>query len=244
MNFRLARPATLVDINRLPDLAGVTGNRSQVRIGALTRHRVFEEPVVAGPLGPLLSRIAHHIGHLPIRVRGTFGGSLAHADPAAEWCLVAATLDAEMVARRSGGERSIPAGEFFETVFTTALRPDELLVEIRLPLLDESWRLGFEEFSRRAGDFALVMALAALRLEHGTVTEARLGIGGAGDRPVRLPEAESMLLGQAASEDLFREVAETAAGAVSPFEDIHASIEYRRDLVRAMTARALRRAVA
>jgi carbon-monoxide dehydrogenase medium subunit len=244
MNFRLARPATLVDINRLPDLAGVSSNGSRVRIGALTRHRVFETPVVDGPLGPLLSRIAHHIGHLPIRVRGTFGGSLAHADPAAEWCLVAATLDAEIVARRSEGQRSIPAGEFFDTVFTTALQPDELLVEIRLPLLDGTWRLGFEEFSRRAGDFALVMALAALRLENGTVTEARLGIGGAGDRPVRLPQAEGLLVGQAPSEELFREVAETAARGVTPFEDIHASVEYRRDLVRAMTARALRQAVA
>ena len=182
MNFRLARPAVLVDINRIAELDFCTTTDGALRIGALARHARFERAVTQGPLGDLLADVVRYIAHLPIRVRGTFAGSLAHADPAAEWCVVATTLDAEIRARGPGGERSIEAAAFFRSILTTALRPDELITEVRLPALGPDWRFGFAEFSRRAGDFALSMALAALRLDGGRIVEARVGVGGA-ERP-------------------------------------------------------------
>jgi carbon-monoxide dehydrogenase medium subunit len=244
MNFRLARPSVLIDINRIAELDRLGTADCELRIGALTRHVAFEKRVDEGPLGALLTEVVRHIGHLPIRVRGTFAGSLAHADPAAEWCLVAATLDAVIVARSRAGERSIGAGDFFQSILTTALRPDEIIAEVRLPVLDSSWRFGFAEFSRRAGDFALGMALALLRLEGGRIAEARIGVGGAGDRPLRIAAAEQLLCGVGSNPEAFAEAARIAAAAVDPFEDIHASVAYRRDLVRAMTRRALERAAA
>lgn len=243
MNFRLSRPSALVDINRLEGLDGITIDSEGLTIGALVRHRAFERPVVAGPLGSLLAEAAQFVGHLPIRVRGTFAGSLAHADPASEWCLIALTLDAEIAATSSAGERTIAAAEFFQTVFTTDLRADELVTSVRFPVLDSSFRAGFSEFSRRAGDFALVMAAAVLKVEGEAITEARLGIGGAADRPLRLPNAERALVGKDANPELCVEIAEVAAAEVDPLADIHGSSEYRRDLVRAMTRRALRGAL-
>jgi aerobic carbon-monoxide dehydrogenase medium subunit len=243
MNFRLSRPSALVDINRLDGLDGITNDNGGLTIGALVRHRAFERPVVEGPLGSLLATAAQFVGHLPIRVRGTFAGSLAHADPASEWCLVALTLDAEIVASSTAGERTIPAAEFFQTVFTTDLRSDELLTSVRFPALDSSVRAGFSEFSRRAGDFALVMAAAVVKVEDGTITQARLGIGGAADKPLRLQQAEALLVGKDASPETCEEIADVAAAEVNPLADIHGSSDYRRDLVRAMTRRALRGAL-
>jgi carbon-monoxide dehydrogenase medium subunit len=242
MNFRLARPSVLIDINRIGELDRLGTADGELRIGALTRHVAFEKGVAEGPLGALLAEVVRYIGHLPIRVRGTFAGSLAHADPAAEWCLVAATLDAVIVACSRADERAIDARDFFHSILTTALRPDELLAEVRLPLLDSGWHFGFAEFSRRAGDFALGMALALLRLEDGRIAEARIGVGGAGDRPLRIAAAERVLSGASPEPAAFAEAARIAASAVDPFEDIHASVAYRRDLVRAMTRRALERA--
>jgi aerobic carbon-monoxide dehydrogenase medium subunit len=244
MNFRLARPDSLVDINRVDELDRVEVDGAVLRVGALARHRRFERPLAPGPLGQILPRVARHIGHLPIRTRGTFCGSLAHADPAAEWCLAAVVLEAEIVARSMRGERVLAADEFFDTVFTTALSPDELLVEARLPLLADDESAGFEEVSRRAGDFALVMAMAVLRIVDGHVAAARLGVGGAADRPLRLPEAEASLVGQTPEDAVFEEVAEQAAASVRPLEDIHAGPEYRRRLVRVLLVRALRQAAA
>jgi aerobic carbon-monoxide dehydrogenase medium subunit len=244
MNFRLARPAVLVDINRIAELDFCSPSDGALRMGALTRHARFERPVTEGPLGDLLADVVRYIAHLPIRVRGTFAGSLAHADPAAEWCVVATTLDAEIRARGPGGERSIDAATFFRSILTTALRPDELITEVRLPALGPGWRFGFAEFSRRAGDFALSMALAALRLDGGRIVEARVGVGGAGDRPLRIKEAEQALEGTAPRAEALAEAGAIAAARVDPFEDLHASIAYRRDLVRAMTKRALERALA
>jgi aerobic carbon-monoxide dehydrogenase medium subunit len=240
MNFRLARPATLIDVNRVAGLDGVETRDGHLRIGALVRHRRFERPPVEGPLGWMISQMARSVGHLPIRVRGTFGGSLAHADPAAEWCLLLTAIDGVVVARGPDGERQIPASSFFQTVFTTDLRPDELLVEARLPMLGDDHRVGFSEFSRRAGDFALVMAAAVLRLDgDGTVAAAGLGVGGAADRPVRAPDAEAQLVGNRLTDEVIGRAAEAAADSVRTLEDIHASAEYRRDLVRVMTKRAL-----
>jgi carbon-monoxide dehydrogenase medium subunit len=244
MNFRLARPAALVDINRIAALDYAQAENGLLRIGALARHARFEKPVADGVLGPLLPSVARCIAHLPIRRRGTFAGSLAHADPASEWCLVARTLDAEMVASGPSGERRIAARDFFQGIFTTALRPDELLAEVRLPPFAGGWRGGFVEFARRAGDFALAMSLVLVRIERGAIAEARVGVGGAGDRPLRIEAAERGLVGQMPDAKAFTAAGEAAAAAVDPMSDLHASAAYRRDLVRAMVRRALERATA
>jgi aerobic carbon-monoxide dehydrogenase medium subunit len=239
MNFRLARPASLIDINRIDALDYVREEGGELRIGALARHARFEAPVTGGALSAFLPRVARHIGHLPIRSRGTFCGSIAHADPASEWCLLAATLDAELVIVSRRGQRSVRPNEYFVTALMTTLEPDELLTEIRLPLLDDGWRTGFAEFSRRAGDFALAMCAAFLRFEDGSIVEARIGIGGAADRPSRIAAAEAVLTGTDGGPGILREAANIAAETIDPLEDIHASAEYRRDLVRAMVGRAL-----
>ena len=243
MNFRLARPAALIDVNRIGGLDQVAAAPGEVRIGAMTRHRALENPNIAGPLAHLLSRMARHVGHMPIRVRGTFGGSLAHADPAAEWCLLARALDATMVATSETGIREIPADEFFATVFTTSLRPEEMLTEVRLPHLTDRHLVGFSEFSRRAGDFALAMVLVAVELEAGIVRNARVGAGGVADVPVRLEAAESALIGSRWEPAGWDAAAEVAMGEVDPFDDIHGSSEYRRDLMGALLRRACSQAV-
>lgn len=244
MNFRLARPAALIDINRVAALDYLREEDGRLRIGALARHARFETSVAGGALGPFLPRVARHIAHLPIRTRGTFCGSLAHADPASEWCLVAAVLDAEFVAVSCRGTRRLAPGGYFVGALTTALEPDELLAETCLPLLDNRWRSGFAEFSRRAGDYALAMAAAFLRFAEGHVAEARLGIGGAVEHPARIPAAEQSLLGTDGGAEARREAGRIAAAAIEPLEDIQASADYRRHLACAMVERALAQAVA
>jgi carbon-monoxide dehydrogenase medium subunit len=239
MNFRLARPASLIDINRIDALDYVREEGGELRIGALARHARFEAPVTGGALSAFLPRVARHIGHLPIRYRGTFCGSIAHADPASEWCLLAATLDAELVIVSRRGQRSVRPNEYFVGALTTTLEPDELLTEIRLSLLDDGWRTGFAEFSRRAGDYALAMCAAFLRFEDGRIVEARIGVGGATDRPLRIAAAEAVLTGTDGGPSIVREAGKIAAETIEPLEDIQASREFRRDLVRAMVGRAL-----
>jgi carbon-monoxide dehydrogenase medium subunit len=243
MNFRLARPSSLIDINRIDALDFVREEGGVLRIGALTRHARFETPVTSGALSAFLPRVARHIGHLPIRSRGTFCGSVAHADPASEWCLLAATLDTELVLVSRHRQRNLRPSEYFVSALTTTLKPDELLTEIRLPLLDEGWQTGFAEFSRRAGDFALAMCAAFVRLEDGRIAEARLGIGGATERPLRIATAEAVLTGTDGRPEIRREAGDIAAAAIDPLEDIHASAAFRRDLVRAMVRRALDQAL-
>lgn len=239
MNFRLARPAQLIDINEVRELDYLRAEGAKLRVGALTRHAAFHKPVVPGPTGKLLAQVVRHIAHHPIRTRGTFCGSVAHADPASEWCLVARTLEAEIVARSKGGERVIRVADYFQGTFATALATDEVITEVRLPILDETWRTGFYEFSRRVGDFALAMSAVALKLQGAKVREARIGIGGVEDRPSRRPEAERILVsgGSAA------EAAQAIAQSVQPLEDLHADAPYRKDLVRTTTLRALDQAL-
>jgi len=239
MAFRLAKPAHLVDINDVAGLNEVMTDGKVLSIGACVRHAAFHKPVVDNPLGKLLSEVARHIAHYPIRMRGTFCGSLAHADPASEWCLVAAALEATMVARNTHGERLIAAADFFEGIMATALKEDELLVEARLPLLARDAKFGFNEFNRRAGDFAMAAALATYRLQGGKIVEARVGIGGAEARPRRIAEAEAVLDSQAPGDKVFRAAAEAAASSIDPLEDYQTTAEYRRDLVRAVVRRAL-----
>ena len=243
MNFRLARPDILIDINDLRELDYLRGSGAGLHIGALSRHAAFHRPVVEGPLGALMSKVVRHIAHYPIRQRGTLAGSLAHADPASEWCLLATTLGADMVARSVRGQRVIAAPDFFHGTFTTALAVDELLVEVRLPALTADWRTGFYEFSRRAGDFALGMALAALEIENGTIRTARLGIGGVADRAIRLEPLERQLVGKSLTPAIVEDVAREARASIEPTGDIHASPEYRRDLIAASVKRALTEAM-
>jgi carbon-monoxide dehydrogenase medium subunit len=244
MAFRLARPTHLVDINGIAALARVKTADNKLSIGACVRHAAFYQPVAEGPLGQLLTTVVHHIGHHPIRTRGTFCGSLAHADPASEWCLVAATLDAELIAQSKRGTRSIAAKDFFAGIMTTALEEDELLTEVRLPLLPADTRFGFQEFARRAGDFALSMALVTYRLDGKTIIEPRVGIGAAEATARRIPAAEAALAGKVPGPEAFRAAAEAAAAAIDPLEDHNTNADYRRDLVRTLTRRALERAAA
>ena len=244
MNFRLARPSMLIDANHLPDLSTVTIDDNHLVIGALTRHATFHKPVVDHPIGRLLSRVVRFIAHYPIRQRGTFGGSLCHADPASEWCLVAAVLDAEMLIESRAGKRRVPAREFFRGTFTTALKPNELLTHIRLPLGAPLLKGGFYEFSRRAGDFALAMALVTLECDGSRITAARLGLAGVADRPLRLSALEAKLIGQRTDEPTFKAIAAEASALITPTSDIHGTAEYRKDLIKAVLSRALREAVA
>jgi carbon-monoxide dehydrogenase medium subunit len=241
MNFRLARPEALVDIGGLTELRGVRSQHGLIEIGALTRHLDLERTDLPGPLGSLLRSAGAHVGHLPIRTRGTFGGSVAHADPASEWCVLAALLDASMTVVGPAGTRTVAAADFFTTIFTTALEPDELLTAVSLPSLDETYRVAVVEFARRAGDFAIVAAMVACRMRDGTIEEARVALGGVADRPVRATAAEALLTGQPAGDAAFRAAADAAAAAVSPPADIHGSSGYRRDLVSVLVRRALER---
>jgi aerobic carbon-monoxide dehydrogenase medium subunit len=245
MAFRLAQPRHLVDINDVVGLDRLEIDGETLSIGACVRHAAFHRPVLGGPLGRLLAVVVRHIAHYPIRTRGTFCGSLAHADPASEWCLVATTLGAQIVANRAQGVRTIAADQFFEGMMATALLDDELLTEARLPMLAADTRFGFYEFSRRAGDYAIAMALATFRIVEGAIVEPRLGIGGAEGRPRRMREAEAALAGNAPEIATFRAAADAVADAIiDPMEDIQASAGYRRDLVRTVARRALERAVA
>jgi carbon-monoxide dehydrogenase medium subunit len=243
MAFRLTRPAHLVDINGVEALRRLAVEGERLCIGACVRHSAFHRPVVDGPLGQLLSTVVHHIAHHPIRTRGTFCGSVAHADPASEWCTVAAALDAEIVAQSVRGSRVIPAREFFAGIMTTTLAEDELLTEVRLPLLAPDTRFGFYEFNRRAGDFALAMALAAYRVENGRIVEPRLAVGGAEPHARRMADAEQALAGRPPTAESFADAAEHAAAAVDPMEDAQTTAEYRRDLVRTVARRALERSL-
>jgi len=258
MALRFAQPAYLIDINRIEALGALIEDAGALRIHARVRHAAFHAPAASGPLGHLLSGVVKHIAHLPIRTRGTFCGSLANADPASEWCLVSVTLDATMRARsHASGPRDIAAPDYFQGYMTTALRPDELLESVALPLLPANARWGFEEFSRRAGDFAQAMALAVLRIDgedHGKgegngisgadrVTDVRIGVGGVESTPRRLREAEGMCEGQALTPSLILAVADRAAALVEPMDTTPQERQYRRGLVRTVVQRALQRAL-
>ena len=244
MNFRLSRPEHVIDINKLKELDWLETTEDRLRIGSLVRHVVFEKSVTDDVLGQLLADVARYIAHWPIRVRGTFAGSLAHADPASEWCLVAVTLDAEIIVLGPRGKRSVPASEFFLGGFRTAVANDEAIVEVNLPLLGRGANFGFAEFSRRTGDFALAMSLSVIWLdESGLIERALVGIGGVESRPVRVDDAETALRGQAPSSRLFDRNAEIVAENLKPIEDIHADTEFRLDLAKSMTRKALEGAI-
>jgi aerobic carbon-monoxide dehydrogenase medium subunit len=242
MAFRLARPAHLVDINGVEGLGRLAVDGGKLCIGACVRHAAFHRPVVDGPLGRLLATVVRHIAHYPIRTRGTFCGSIAHADPASEWCLLVAALEGEMVAQSTAGTRRIPARDYFRGIMTTALKEDELLTEVRLPILPPDTHCGFYEFNRRAGDFALAMTLATFRIRDGLMIKARVAVGSVEAQPRRIVQAEAALMGHPPGRAAFGAAAEAVAAAVDPLDDAITSAEYRRDLACTITRRALERA--
>jgi aerobic carbon-monoxide dehydrogenase medium subunit len=241
--LRLARPAVLIDINGVDELSGVSAADGWVSIGAMTREYVAEESGTVADAVPLLAAALPLIGHEAIRSRGTVGGSLAHADPAAELPAVARALDAEFVVRGPSGERVVPAAEWFEGYLTTSRLPDELLVEVRFPAAGRGTGVSFQEVARRHGDFAMVGLAASVTLSDGVISDARLAFAGVSDVPVRAAGAEDLLAGERPSAELFDEAARRAAGDIDPPADLHGSAEYRKKVAAALVRRGMREAV-
>jgi CO/xanthine dehydrogenase FAD-binding subunit len=245
LNFRLVRPAYLVDLNEVPGLDGIRVEGGRLVIGAMTRQRAVETSTVVRERCPLLAEAMPQIGHVQIRNRGTVGGSLAHADPAGELPAVVAALDGELVLRSARGERRLPAQEFFVAYLTTAAAPDELLVEARLPVTPPRTGTAFMEVSRRHGDFAIVGVAATVTVDEGGVcTACALALTGVGATPVVPRPAARALVGVTPTPDAFEEVARRVAGGLTPDSDLHASGDYRKHLAGVLTRRALARAAA
>jgi aerobic carbon-monoxide dehydrogenase medium subunit len=240
--LRLARPAVLIDINGVAELSGVSAADGWVRIGAMTREYVAEESGTVADAVPLLAAALPLIGHDAIRSRGTIGGSLAHADPAAELPAVARALDAEFVVRGPSGDRVIPAAEWFEGYLTTSRGPDELLVEVRFPAARPGTGVSFQEVARRHGDFAIVGLAVSLALSGGVISDARLAFAGLSDVPLRASAAEDLLVGERPSAELFDAAARRATDGVDPPDDLHGSSDYRKTVAAATVRRGLRAA--
>jgi CO/xanthine dehydrogenase FAD-binding subunit len=243
MNFRLARPSVLIDINRLTALAAITSGPGTVRLGAMVREKAAEqsEAVTAGI--PLLACALPLIGHEAIRTRGTIGGSLSHSDPAAELPAVAVAAGALLTAASAGrGSRVISAENFFISHFTTALADDELLTEIEFPASDASTGAAFEEMARRHGDFAMVGVATMLHAPGGRIDAARVVLTGVSATPFRSAAAEAVLLSAEPSEAVFAEAAEAVAAEIDPPADLHGTSAYRRYVAANLTRRSLARA--
>ncbi|MEX0405916.1 FAD binding domain-containing protein [Aquibium sp. LZ166] len=244
MALRVAYPPHLVDINGVEGLSRLEVEDGRLVIGATVRHAAFHRPVIEGCLGELLADVSRSIAHYPIRKRGTFCGSLAHADPASEWCLVAVTLGAELALASTGGRRTLDAADYLVGAMSTARESDEILLEVRLPLLPPSSTFGFYEFSRRAGDFAIGMSLVSYRIDAGRMRDVRIGLGGIEEISHRMKAAEAVLEGQAPGTEMFAEAAAVAQGNVDPMDDATTSAQYRRDLTGVVIRRALGAALA
>jgi aerobic carbon-monoxide dehydrogenase medium subunit len=238
MNFRLARPSALVDITRIPGLDYLQAGPDGLRVGALTRHRTIElcqDPAVLDGFG-VLPRSARWIGHYPIRARGTLGGSIAHADPAAEWCLLAALLNARVQLSGPRGQRTVPVSEFFEGFYTTTAGPDEMITEIHFPA--PARRAALTEFAQRQGDFAVVAAAVSISLDtDGSCREVGVVLGGVGPLPHVIGTAE--LAGRPATAATWRQAGELAAAQIDPPADGHGTAGYRKRLAATLTERAL-----
>ena len=243
--FRVLAPTLLVDLRKLTDLREIRISADGVRLGAMVRWRDIEDDERLATAHPLLKAAVEHVAHYQIRNRGTVGGSIAHADPAAELPGIVVTCDAEISVTGASGSRVIKAADFFLGALTTALEHDEIITEIRLPAWPAKRRLGFREFARRRGDFAMAAAALFYDLDAGSkATNAHVGIIGLGDRPRRLPEVEAVINGRAIDEATMTRAAEATSATVDAQEDIHASAAYRRSLAGTMVERALRDAAA
>lgn len=239
LNFRVLSPTALIDINRVPGLDLIEPDGDGLRIGGLVRHHALETSELVAERFPVLAAAITHVAHLAIRNRGTIGGSLAHADPAAELPMMARLLDARITAVGTGGERVISAHELFEGALSTTLGDDEIVTGVELPALPPGTGWGFEEVARRSGDFALAAAAATVTASQGVATEVRIALMGVDETPVRAAEAESLLAGRALEAELIAEAAGLVREAVAPVDDLQASADYRRHLAEALTVRVL-----
>jgi len=243
MNFRLARPNAVVDLNRIEGLAYVEEEGEVVRIGSMTRQRRLEfDPLVAAKL-PLLREALRWVGHLPTRSRGTIGGSIAHADPSAEIPMVLQALEGEVVARGPQGERRVPPQELFQAALTTSLHPLEIITEVRFPAMPAQATCAVEEFARRKGDFAIAAVAVVLLRDGERCTKARLATAGVGPTSIRLHDAEAVLEQKGLSETAVSEAADKAAAQVDPVADLNGSAEYRRHLTGVLAGRAILKAI-
>jgi len=242
LNFRLIRPAILVDINRIRGLAFIEETGNTIRVGALTRHYELEiSPVLAKHL-PVVASAMTHVAHLAIRNRGTIGGSLSHADPAAELPMMALLLNARLHVVSSKGERTVAALDFFRDALTVDLGEDEIVTEIHLPKLPPNTGWGFEEVARRAGDFAVAAVAATVTASDDKIEEARIALTGVAPTPVRAQKAEALLRGEKIETKLIERVIEAVRSMIAPDSDLHASSDYRRHLAGVLTGRAVRAA--
>jgi carbon-monoxide dehydrogenase medium subunit len=243
MNMRLATPSQLIDLNDLTELAYVRDSGELLEIGALTRHcQIAESPLVQRHC-PLLAQAAQTIGHYAIRQRGTLGGSLAHADPAAQFALVAVTLGAQLRLVRASSERSVAASDFFLSAMTTDLQSDEMILSVRFPKAAIHESAAFRTFNRRHGDYAIVAAATTVAVERGKAMKVRLGLGGVAPMPRCFDELALPFLGRSPDSQWIAEIAAAARNAIHPDEDMRISAVYRRELAETLVARALRGAV-
>ena len=239
LRMRLAAPSLLVDCSRLTELRGVSDDGDAIVIGAGTpHHEVMHDPLVAAH-APLVARTTAKVGDPAIRHRGTFGGSLAHADPAADLPTVSVVLGMQLDVVGPGGRRTIAAADFFTDYFTTALAADEILVSVRIPKLGDGWGYDYTKFHRTAQAWAIVGVAAAVRRENGSIAEARVGLTNMGSGPIRASATESALSGASASADAVRAAAEHAADGTAPTSDLHAQADFRQHLARVLTRRAV-----
>jgi carbon-monoxide dehydrogenase medium subunit len=239
LNFRLLRPSILVDINRIAGLSSIEETADSISIGALTRHYQLEtSPVIARHL-PVVSCAMTHVAHLAIRNRGTIGGSLSHADPAAELPMVALLLDATLHIMSASGQRSAAASDFFLDAMTVDLADTDIVTAIVVPKLPPRSGWGFEEVARRHGDFALAAVAAVLTVSDGAIAQARIAVTGVGPTALRVGEAEALLGGHALEQSLIDDAVATVRAAIAPETDLHASSDYRRHLAGVLAGRAL-----
>jgi CO/xanthine dehydrogenase FAD-binding subunit len=240
MNYRLARPMYLIDINKIRGMDYIREENGQIYIGALTRERSIEESELIKSKIPILVEAASSIGFLPIRNKGTIGGSIAHADPSAELCLMMQILEAQIKVESSQDSRWINAEDFFLTYLTTALQPNEMITEIKIPIPPAGTVRSFQSFSWRQGDFAIVSVAIMLAINNGGMCEnAKIGLGGVNPTPIRAMDAEGTLKGEKIGEKLIDAAASQAAEAADPDYDIHSSAEYKREMARVFTKKGL-----
>jgi len=239
LNFRLLKPSLLIDINGISDLSFIRDDGDAVRIGALTRHRMLETSPLIARCFPVITEAMGYVAHLAIRNRGSIGGSLSHADPAAELPMLALLLDAELTIVSASGSRVVAARDFFLDALTADLNEDELVTEIRLPKLPAGSGFGFAEVARRGGDFALAAVATVLTIAEDRITAVRIGMMGIGDTPQRAHEAEALLLGQCLDEALLAAARDAVRAEVTPNTDVHASADYRQHLVGILAERTL-----
>ena len=244
LKLRFSQPALVVDIGRLPNLGGVERKDGHLRIGALTRHVEVERSTELRTLCPILPEAAHWIADPLIRNQGTVGGSICHADPAGDWGSVMLALGADFVARSESGERVIPAADFFHGPFTTSLRPDEILTEIRIPLAAGKSGGAYNKLERKVGDFATVAVAVQVEMNGDKVAKAGIGLTSVGDRNLKATDAEKALAGKEPTDKAIAEAARLAATAAEPKADVRGSAEFKKDVVRVFVQRGLKTAVA